>query len=297
MPPRVSIGLPLYNGEKYLSEALDSILGQDFTDFELLISDNASTDSSGQICRAYAKRDPRIKYYRLDENLGAAPNYNRVVGLATAPLFKWAAHDDLLRPTFLSSCVAAFDGFETPPALVHPRAEFIDEAGCSIRLDDDRLQAGSRYSWIRAFQALQTMNMMAAIGGVFHLETLKRTRLIGSFVGSDYVLIFEASLLGRIVQLEGEPLFQRRIHEESSRKANLSNEEVLRWFDPKARVQISPRKKIHLEYLKSSARLPGPNPFEKALCVGAVIGGVSLKRTRVVAGKYRRRLLGQTTAD
>lgn len=93
MTPRVSIGLPLYNGERYLAEALDSILSQGLSDFELIISDNASTDSSREICEAYARRDNRIRYSQLPENLGAAPNYNRVVDLAGAPLFKWAAHD------------------------------------------------------------------------------------------------------------------------------------------------------------------------------------------------------------
>src|SRR5438128_542667 len=77
MTPRVSIGLPVYNGERYLRLALDSLLSQTFTDFELIISDNASTDGTTEICRAYAARDARIRYSRLEHNIGGSPNFNR----------------------------------------------------------------------------------------------------------------------------------------------------------------------------------------------------------------------------
>ena len=96
--PLVSIGLPVYNGDRYLAEALDSILAQSFADFELIISDNASTDGTQDICETYARRDERIVYSRLPENLGAAPNYNRLVEMARGELFKWAAHDDRIKP-------------------------------------------------------------------------------------------------------------------------------------------------------------------------------------------------------
>ena len=86
---RVSIGLPVYNGEKYLEQALISILSQTYTDFELIISDNASTDRTQAICREYAAKDPRIRYYCNEENLGAAPNHNRVFELASGEYFKW----------------------------------------------------------------------------------------------------------------------------------------------------------------------------------------------------------------
>ena len=97
--PRVTIGLPVYNGENYLAEAIDSILGQTFTDFELIISDNASTDRTEEICRRYAAEDDRIRYFRHDRNRGASPNYNFTVEKARGEYFKWAAHDDVLHAT------------------------------------------------------------------------------------------------------------------------------------------------------------------------------------------------------
>ena len=104
-PPRLSIGLPVYNGQHLLARALDSLLAQTFRDFEIIISDNASSDSTPQICRAYARRDRRIRYVRNSRNLGAIANFNRVFELSRAPLFKWAAHDDLYRETYLERCI------------------------------------------------------------------------------------------------------------------------------------------------------------------------------------------------
>ncbi len=297
MTPRVSIGLPVYNGEKYLATALDSILAQDFGDFELIISDNASTDATQEICDTYVRRDSRITYSRLPENLGAAPNYNRVVHMSTGALFKWATHDDTLHPAFLSQCVGAFDTFESPPALVHPKAEFIDEDGQVIRPDMDRMRADSNYSFVRAFQTLQALNLAAPVFGVFHKETLKKTRLIQSFISSDFVLLLETGLLGKIVQLEGEPLFQRRIHPDMSRKAKLSDRDVLQWFDPQARLTMSPRRKLYLEYLRSPIRTVELNRAEKALCIGTIVSGVYFRRARVLLGKYRRRLISRFATE
>src|SRR5882762_1549884 len=107
--PRISIGLPVYNGENFITDALESILGQTYTDFELIISDNASTDRTEALCKSYAARDPRIRYWRNAENLGAARNFNRVFELSSGEYFKWTAHDDVLAPDYLEKCIEASD--------------------------------------------------------------------------------------------------------------------------------------------------------------------------------------------
>src|SRR5207248_940805 len=107
--PQISVGMPLYNADRFLQETLDSILAQTFVNFELVISDNASNDRTEEICRAYAARDSRIRYYRKEINRGAAWNHNRVFELSRAKYFKWACYDDLLAPTFLEKCVAVLD--------------------------------------------------------------------------------------------------------------------------------------------------------------------------------------------
>jgi glycosyltransferase involved in cell wall biosynthesis len=99
--PKVSIGVPVFNGENYLAQALESILAQDFADFEVIISDNCSTDKTPEICTSFAKRDSRVKYFRNDSNIGASPNYNRTFELSRGEYFKWCAHDDRCGRAFL----------------------------------------------------------------------------------------------------------------------------------------------------------------------------------------------------
>jgi glycosyltransferase involved in cell wall biosynthesis len=295
--PRVSIGMPVYNGERYLAEALDSILAQDFGDFELIISDNASTDATRDICKTYARRDPRIAYSRLPENLGAAPNYNRVFHMSTGDFFKWAAHDDRLHPAFLSRCLDAFQEFKTLPVLIYPKAEFIDQNGVRIGPDNSRMYANSNHSSVRAFQAIQGMGAVAsAVFGVFHRNTLERTRLIGNFFPSDRVLLLETALLGRIIQLEGEPLFQRRIHPEISTKANLSDRDRSHWYDPQARSKLSPSMRVLVEYLRSAGAMSDLDWLAKVFCVPSIVAGVALRSARVPLGRYRRRVVSRISS-
>ena len=124
--PRLSIGIPVFNGQEFLPELLDSLLAQTFRDFEILICDNASSDRTAQICREYERRDSRIRYICNERNLGAVANFNRVFELSTAPLFKWAAHDDLYHAAYLDACVRLLD--ENPDVvLAHTGTAFIDE--------------------------------------------------------------------------------------------------------------------------------------------------------------------------
>ncbi len=124
--PRVSIGLPVYNGGQFVSKAIEAVLGQTFSDLELIISDNASTDSTEEICLAYASRDKRIRYYRNAANVGVNPNYRRVFSLATSEYFKWVTHDDLQTLDFLEKTVPILD--RDPGVVVcYPRVVVIDE--------------------------------------------------------------------------------------------------------------------------------------------------------------------------
>src|SRR5260370_10566620 len=107
--PRVSIGVPVYNGENFLRETLDSLLAQTFEDFELIISDNGSTDNTPHICREYALRDNRVSYHRCDINRGFSWNNNHVFQLAQGEYFKWADHDDLCAPEYLERCITVLD--------------------------------------------------------------------------------------------------------------------------------------------------------------------------------------------
>ncbi|MGA7951628.1 MAG: glycosyltransferase family A protein [Thiobacillaceae bacterium] len=120
--PIVSIGMPVFNGERYIRDALDSLLAQTFTDFELIISDNASTDRTEQICRQYAAHDARIRYVRQSVNLGALPNFQFVLEAAVGEYFMWAAYDDFWKPNFIAHALPAMNdksvGFVFPTTIV-----------------------------------------------------------------------------------------------------------------------------------------------------------------------------------
>lgn len=236
-PPRISVGLPVYNGERYLREALDSLLSQSFADFELIISDNASSDGTREICEHYARMDPRVRYDRLEENLGAAPNYNRLVHMARGEYFKWAAHDDNCYPDFLSKCVSALD--DNPDAvLCYPSTHVIDSDGkvvCEYR-DNLGLTQPSPHERLLAYLRINFMRqtgMCNPIFGLLRISALRKTRLIQDFIASDRSLLAHLTLLGKSIELP-DILFQRRVHAGTSTMAIKSFSDRMAWFNPTA---------------------------------------------------------------
>lgn len=227
--PLLSIGLPVYNGQNYLHAAIQSLLAQTFADFELIICDNASTDQTSEICRHYADRDARIRYHRNPINLGAAPNFNRCFELATGKYFKWAAHDDICLPEYLSLCV---DHLERYPDVVfcHTQTELIDANGEVIEnysMEDDKFSDGDP---IRRFaNAIDEHHGCVAVFGVARRQALGRTTLIGSYIGSDRNLIGQIALLGQIATIPSIQ-FQSRDHHERSIRA-MSLRDRGEWFD------------------------------------------------------------------
>jgi glycosyltransferase involved in cell wall biosynthesis len=211
--PRLSIGLPVYNGENYLAPAVDSILAQTFTDFELIVSDNASTDATEAICRAYARQDRRIRYVRNDRNVGASANYNRTFALSQeTEYFKWAAHDDEIAPTYLEKCIAALE--DAPDAvLCQSLVEIIDQTGTLLRVYDSGLnetRTGRRPSE-RFKPCVLREHKNTEVFGVLRRRAFSRTILHGDYHGCDLVLLAEMALQGRFLQVP-EPLFRNREH-------------------------------------------------------------------------------------
>ena len=256
MAPRVSIGLPVYNGERYLEKALGSLLNQDFEDFELILSDNASTDRTAEICKDYAARDRRIVYHRNERNMGATRNYNLVLQMASGYYFKWAAHDDMYAPTYLSRCVEVLD--EAPPsvALCYPRTILIDEYDAKLDLYDDRMEIRLARPHHRLRHVLQNLRMCNAVFGVTRTSTMRATRLLGNYVSADMVLLAELALQGEFWQVP-DPLFFRRRHPNSSCEANRTPEEVAAWFDPRNHGRAVARMtRLFWEHLKGIRSAP-----------------------------------------
>ena len=225
--PKLSIGIPVFNGQEFLPELLDSLLAQTFRDFEILICDNASSDRTAQICREYERHDSRIRYICNERNLGAVANFNRVFELSTAPLFKWAAHDDLYHAAYLDACVRLLE--ENPDVvLAHTGTAFIDEKSEVLPFEQETAsfidpKTGRRY-WAdvpsigdtpvaikRFWQVLTRARWGTHMFGVVRREILQQTSLLPNFGGSDRAMLAELALLGRF-RCANERLFLKRFH-------------------------------------------------------------------------------------
>lgn len=229
--PAVSIGMPVNNGERFVEEALASLLAQTFDDYELIVVDNGSTDRTPEICRGLAERDRRIRFVRSDVNRGAAWSFNRVFELSSGRYFKWAAYDDLCAPSFVERCVAALE--ESPAAvLAHPKTRLIDDEGRVLRDHDDGLDLRSPEPHRRLGQLVLALAYANPVYGVIRASALRRTRLLGSYPSADYVLLAELALLGTFLEVP-ERLFLRRIHPAMSRSANPTGAQAAAWFDPR----------------------------------------------------------------
>ena len=225
--PRVSIGLPVYNGERFLREALDSILAQTFEDFELIISDNASTDTTEEICRTYESQDQRIYYHRHNQNRGAAWNFNYIVPLARGEYFKWAADDDVCAPSFLACCVAILD-HDSTVVLSYPRTTFTKADGQRWWEGKSTPQLDSEKPHER-FEAVIGNVWCLEVFGLMRKQALEQTALIAPYYGSDRLLLAQLSLKGRFREIP-EPLFFRRCH--SNQSSRLSAKERVTWIAP-----------------------------------------------------------------
>lgn len=212
--PMLTVGMPVYNADRFLAKSLDSILSQTFTDFKLLISDNASTDRTEEICREYASRDKRIQYSRNEKNMGAGWNFRRVYSQATGKYYKQAAHDDFLEPTFLEECITAL---EANPSLVlaHARTKVVSPTGEVVEYYNLPLRFDSPDPLVRWHDLLLNDHMCFQIFGVFRLATLRQCPPQGSYVNSDGVLLAQVGFLGRFWESD-KFLFISTRHENQS---------------------------------------------------------------------------------
>jgi glycosyltransferase involved in cell wall biosynthesis len=215
--PRLSIGLPVYNGENYLAGSLDSLLGQSYEDFELIISDNASTDGTAGICRRYGKQDSRIRYIRQQRNIGCALNHNFVVGQATGALFKWASHDDLYARDLLKCCVYALDEY-SDVVLAHSWMAMIDGSGAVTAAAEYPLATASKRAPER-FRSMLFGSMWGDdLGGVIRADVLRRTPLHNSYHYADRAIQAEIGLHGPFYQVP-DWMYFRRDHPERAERA------------------------------------------------------------------------------
>jgi len=216
--PRVGVGLPVYNGERYLAGALDALLGQTWSDFILFIGDNASTDGTEDIARHYAARDSRVRYHRHRTNIGAPRNFNYLFEQSGTAYFRWQAADDLVLPEYTARCVEVLDS-DPGAVLAYCGTIDIDGEGRELGPYEDRMhvtQASARERFRRVRQNLQRCN---AVFGLLRSSVLRHTSLFQTFVHSDRVFLAELALHGKLIEVP-ERLFRRRYHPAASSAMN-----------------------------------------------------------------------------
>ena len=257
MKPSVSVGLPVFNGGRYLRQAVDSVLSQTYTDFELIVSDNGSTDDTEDICREYAARDSRVRYYRSEKNRGAAWNFNRLVALARGRCFKWMAADDVLLPQLLAECAAVLDT-EATVVLSYSRLADIDDRGRELRPRVCPFLTGAGAPHERFAQFIRMDHTCEAIFGLIRADVLRRTDLIGAYSDSDRVLLAELALHGPFKEIP-EVLFLHRLHPRSSVRTYPSRIARMVWFDPAAGERVAlPYWREFFELLRAIRRARPP---------------------------------------
>jgi len=290
----VSIGLPIYNGASLCRVAIESVLAQTHPNFELLISDNCSTDETEEICREYARRDSRVRYTKTERNLGSAANYCRTVELARGQYFRWIAHDDSIYPDFIRECLAIA---VTDPEIISvaPIIDIVDRDGTTLQ---SVVSYTGRQKWSsnRTEQYAQMMEelaycethsdglfMIAYTNALHRLSLLRRTRLVMPFISSDFVLAAELALWGKLAFVN-KPLSAFGCDTGTTRHFVSWNPlAVQRTLDPsrtsKLDMLITVRRR-HFEHVVAVLRSP-LSIFEKVRAVGLA--------TRPMRARFRNR--------
>ncbi|HWL68933.1 MAG TPA: glycosyltransferase family 2 protein [Geminicoccus sp.] len=305
-PPLVSVGIPVFNGENYLDEAIRSVRSQTLTDLELVIADNASTDRTEQICRDHAAEDPRIVYLRNERNLGAIPNYNRTFDQARGRYFKWLAHDDRILPGYLAATTAALEA-DSSAVLCNSLVEYIGRNGQrlanyeSVLADADLPSPSARFATL-VLRSHSVVDIFATFRRAAWLGNRK-----GSFHGEDRAFLAYMALKGRLIHVN-EPLNQMREHPNRYTRAVRSSRDRLSWHDTSKRGQLSfPTLRLFAEYAKIVRNVPMP-AAERRRCrlvlarwwftnynlirAGVDLASVALPELVSVAENVKTRLLG-----
>ncbi len=279
--PLVSIGLPVYNGENFIRQAIESVLSQSYNNLELVISDNGSIDGTPEICRSFAEKDKRIRVHTFDRNCGASRNYNKTFELSTGKYFRWLAHDDMLAPGSLESAVEVL---ESDPSVI-----LCGSAKRNLNADNEEIDTVNfkglhladenpveRYRLLlRHFSRTFTEADMI-LTSLIRREVLKDTILIANYTSADFTLLADLILKGKFKVLE-HPYYLRRIHhgistsvynnnpseagkiDPKNKIKHKSHAEIAKWYDPNGKIRRIP----HITWLKELLNSIEKNHFPK----------------------------------
>ena len=252
--PLVTVGLPVYNAERYVANAIECLLAQTFRDFVILVSDNASTDATGEICQKYASRDPRIHYQRNPTNVGMAGNYNLTFSRARSKYFRWATADDYSSSDMLADAVAVMEA-DPGIALCYPRAYFVDGEGRELGRWEDSLHLMQDDPVERFRAAVRGLARVHHHLGLMRVDCMRRTGLIAKHVASDIGFVAEMALLGKFFQVPKHQ-FYRRLHEDSSSWTPDEAHQARRYHASGVRSVPFNRLRFHWRFVQAVRRAP-----------------------------------------
>ncbi|MGH8646889.1 MAG: glycosyltransferase family 2 protein [Gammaproteobacteria bacterium] len=278
--PKVTFGMPVYNGEAFLEEALRSLLAQTYESFELLVSDNASTDRTSTICRDYASQDARIVYSRNATNIGFSRNQNSVMQKATGKYFLLTHHDDVRLPSYLARTLEVMERDDSI-VVCYTKTRDIDRHGHPLPRKDPELRFDSNRLRNRFRDTIRMDHLCEPDFGLIRLDVLRTTRLLGDYADSDRVLLAELVLHGRIHQVP-ECLFLRRTHALQSTAAAPGRHARTVWFNPALEGKlIFPHFRQFKEYLAAIGRAP-INGRDRVWCYGEMLVWLQTNRRRLM---------------
>jgi glycosyltransferase involved in cell wall biosynthesis len=286
--PRLSIGLPVFNGERFLAQALASILNQTYADFELVISDNASTDGTEELCRDHAAKDQRIRYCRNATNIGATQNWYRVFDLSSGEYFASVAHDDVYAPRYMDTCISELDK-DASVVVCYSKTHIIDVDG-HRRMQgryvpdlDIAIDTMSQHPCVRLYNVITRNLWCLQLYGVMRAAALRRTTVFAGYYSADRNTLAELALWGKIYQYP-EAMFYYRIYDASLGQAPYRRKTAteMRLWDPGTNWSFRHWKlKVFLNYFHSVSRVPMPGR-EKLRCYAQLL--------RIILGKAARRV-------
>ena len=286
--PRLSIGLPVYNGADYLAQSLDALLGQTFEDFELIISSNASTDQTDEICQTYVARDRRIRFFRQPTNIGAHPNHMFVFDQSVGELFKWASGDDLYARDLVERCIQRLD--EHPEAILcHSWTAAVDGAGRVIQAHEYPLATDSPnvverlHSMLYAGDELPGAIRADDMYGVIRADVLRRAKPLDSYYHADQTFMVGLALHGPFHQVP-DWLYFRRHHPGRAQQAMPTMRKWCANLDPKRGNALKhPAVRLLGEYVwgyYDSVRSAPLSPAERRGCYRELTGWLASRVSR-----------------
>ncbi|MCR4346776.1 MAG: glycosyltransferase family 2 protein [Sulfuricaulis sp.] len=272
-PPLVSIGIPVYNEDRFLEESLQSLLSQDYRNLEIIISDNASTDKTEAICRKYCNRDHRIRYHRFESNQGATANFRKVVELAQGRYFMWAAGHDLWSPNLISECASILE--KNPDGVIaFGSCTWIDAAGRQMARASGWTDTRGMDPIARFFSVF--WGNMHPILGVMRIDALRQARF-QACIGTDLLMLSELALMGHFIHASSASWSRREFRDDESYRDRMK-----RYRSSQYRLSHSlidrffPVVRLPLELIKVALRARVPW-FEKLGIVGILVPSLPVK--------------------